>query len=146
MRRNNLDNPFFIILISIFVLIVNTIAPIHFLYITLSGLVFSAFYVCLKNKYYYSLFVTILCFLYIELNSGLKIFSLSLLSFFMSIFVIPFIHRIINYQKLNMYIYISVFYIGIAILWSFISPLDTLIVASIVINLIIDFMLFGLLV
>ena len=143
MRRNNLDNPLFIFFIFILTIIVNTISSIYFLSITLAGLVFTAFFVCLKKKYYYSLFLTILAFLFIEVNSGLRPLSLTLLSLFIHVYVLPYINRIMSFSKLNTYLYITIFYIGILILWSFQTEITSTIFFSIILNIFIDFILFG---
>ena len=143
MRRNNLDNPLFIFFILILTIIVNTISSIYFLSITLAGLVFTAFFVCLKKKYYYSLFLTILAFLFIEVNSGLRPLSLTLLSLFIHVYVLPYINRIMSFSKLNTYLYITIFYIGILILWSFQTEITSTIFFSIILNIFIDFILFG---
>ena len=143
MRRNNLDNPLFIFLILILTISVNTISSIYFLSITLAGIVFTAFFVCLKKRYYYSLFLTILAFLFIEVNSGLKPLSLTLLSLFIHIYILPFINRIMSFSKLNTYLYIIVFYLGILILWSFQTEITSTIFFSIILNIFIDFILFG---
>lgn len=49
MRINNLDNPYFIILLSISIVIVNTISSINFFPILSLGILFMAFLVCLKK-------------------------------------------------------------------------------------------------
>ena len=85
MTRNNLDNPFFLFLVLLMAITINTIFSIHFLLIMFAGILFTAFYRCLKKRYLYSLAFVIIAFLFIEVNTGLKPFSLSLLSLFIYI-------------------------------------------------------------
>jgi hypothetical protein len=146
MRRNSFDNPLFIIALFFLTVIVNTILSIYFMLITLAGVIFIAFYVCLKREYYYSLVVCIASFLFIEINAGLKPFSLSLLSLFIYLYIIPIINRSMSFSKLNTYIYMLAFYLGMLILWSFIAPVNDLLIYNLIINIFIDFLFFGVLI
>ncbi|MDZ7818298.1 MAG: hypothetical protein U5K55_06645 [Aliarcobacter sp.] len=89
MTRNNLDNPFFLFIVLLIAITVNTISSIHFLLVMLAGILFTAFYRCLRKRYLYSLAFVIIAFLFIEINTGLKPFSLSLLSLFIYVFILP---------------------------------------------------------
>lgn len=144
MTRNNLENPFFLYILLIVIVTVNTISSIHFLLIMLAGILFNAFYICLKKRYLYSLILVILTFLFVEINSGLKPFSLVLLSFFIYIFIIPKLERLISFSNLNNYIYIVLFYIGTIILWSISLSLHDNIVSILLLNMFIDLLFFGL--
>lgn len=143
MRRNNLDNPLFLFTLLILAIMINTVASIHFLLIMLAGVLFMAFFVCLKKKYFYSLFFVILTFVFIEINSGLKPLSLTLLSLFLYIFIIPNIKRTIAFSSLNSSIYISLFYIGVLGIWSLSSNINETVFSAIIVNIIIDLLFFG---
>ena len=80
MTRNNLDNPIFLFIVLIMAITVNIISSIHFLLITFAGILFTAFYRCLRKRYLYSLTFVVIAFLFIEINTGLKPFTLTLLS------------------------------------------------------------------
>jgi len=143
MKINNLDNPIFIFLLFLTTIIVNTISSIYFFPILLLGVLFMGFFVCLKNRYYYSLLFIIIAFLFIELNNGFKVFSITLLASFIYIFITPYIKRVLSFNTLNPYIYITIFYIGIYILWLINNDYSIELTVTLLINLIIDFILFG---
>lgn len=143
MKINNLDNPFFIFLLFLTAIIVNTISSVIFFPLLLLGILFMAFFVCLKKRYYYSLLFIIAAFLFIELNNGFRAFSITLLASFIYIFIAPYIKRVLSFNTLNPYIYITIFYIGTYILWLINNDYSTQLNVTILINLIIDFILFG---
>ena len=145
MTRNNLDNPIFLFIVLILAITVNAISSIHFLLVMLAGILFTAFYRCLKKRYLYSLAFTIIAFLFIEINTGLKPFTLSLLSLFLYIFILP---KDENYSYDNLsssYIYILIFYIGLLIIWSVVFELNETILITIFVNILIDLIFFGVL-
>ena len=88
MIRNKLENPLTLFFTLIVIISINLIASINFLLIMFAGVLFSAFYVALKNRKIYSLVFIVIAFLFIEINSGLKPFSLTLLSLFIYVFII----------------------------------------------------------
>lgn len=139
MEKSILDNPFFLCTILILAVASNLIASIHFLLVLFGGILFTAFYRTLKNKHYYLLFLVIIAFLFIEINSGLKPFSLSLLSFFIYLFIIP------RYEcnSLSSFVYIIFFYFGLTIMWFLSFGLDERIIFALIINLFIDLIFFG---
>lgn len=143
MTRNNLDNPIFLFIIFILAIAVNAIASIHFLLIMFAGILFTAFYRCLKKRYMYSLFFTIITFLFIEINSGLKPFSLTLLSLFIYVFILPKEDSHTSYNVSSSYLYMIFFYIGLFIIWSISFGIDFSILFTLFLNLIIDFTIFG---
>ncbi|RXJ70024.1 hypothetical protein CRV08_00220 [Halarcobacter ebronensis] len=102
-----------------------------------------AFFTCLKKRYHYSLMLVIITLTLIELNNGFKIFSLSLLSAFIYIFITPYIKRILTFSSLNSYIYMAVFYLGVYIMWSFNNEVNFQLNYTLIINLLIDFVIFG---
>ena len=143
MTKSNLDNPFFLFIILSLVVMVNTISSIHFLLVMFAGILFTIFYRCLKERYLYSLAFVVIAFLFIEINTGLKPFSLSLLSLFLYIFILP---KDENYSYDNLsssYIYIIIFYIGLLIIWSVVFELNETILITIFVNILIDLIFFG---
>ena len=144
-ERNNLENPLFLFTFLLIAIVLNTVTSIHFLLIMLSGILFIAFYICLKKRYLYSLFFVILTFLFIEVNSGFKPLSLSLLSLFLYIFVLPKISRTVSFSSLNNYLYIIIFYIGVIIIWSLSTDINETIAKAIILNILIDLIFLGIL-
>ncbi|QKF67381.1 putative membrane protein [Arcobacter venerupis] len=143
MTRNNLDNPIFLFIVLLIAIIINAIASIHFLLIMFAGILFTAFYRCLRKRYLYSLTFVVITFLFIEINTGLKPFTLTLLSLFIYIFILPKDENHTSYNLSSSYIYIIFFYIGLIILWSIIFGLNTHILITLAINVIIDLIFFG---
>ena len=143
MTKSNLDNPFFLFIVLTLAVMVNTISSIHFLLVMFAGILFTIFYRCLKERYLYSLAFVVIAFLFIEINTGLKPFTLSLLSLFLYIFILP---KDENYSYDNLsssYIYILIFYIGLLIIWSVIFGLNETMIITIFANILIDLIFFG---
>ena len=143
MTKSNLDNPIFLFIILTLAVMVNTISSIHFLLVMFAGILFTIFYKCLKERYLYSLAFVVIAFLFIEINTGLKPFTLSLLSLFLYIFILP---KDENYSYDNLsssYIYILIFYIGLLIIWSVVFELNETILITIFVNILIDLIFFG---
>lgn len=140
MARSNLDNPILLFLILIISVSINTISTIHFLLIMFAGILFTAFHRFLRKRYLYSLTFVIIAFLFIEVNSGLKPFSLTLLSLFIYVFILP---KVENSNSVNGFFYIIIFYIGLTILWAVWMNIDSQILLALFLNLIIDLLFFG---
>ena len=143
MTKSNLDNPIFLFIILTLAVMVNTISSIHFLLVMFAGILFTIFYRCLKERYLYSLAFVVIAFLFIEVNTGLKPFTLSLLSLFLYIFILP---KDENYSYDNLsssYIYILIFYIGLLIIWSVVFELNETMIITIFANILIDLIFFG---
>lgn len=143
MTKSNLDNPIFLFIVLTLAVMVNTISSIHFLLVMFAGILFTIFYRCLKERYLYSLAFVVIAFLFIEINTGLKPFTLSLLSLFLYIFILP---KDENYSYDNLsssYIYILIFYIGLLIIWSVVFELNETILITIFVNILIDLIFFG---
>lgn len=143
MKKNLLDNHFFIFFLFIFTAIVTTISSIYFFSIMLSGILFLGFKKCLKNKAYYSLCFILLSFLFVELNNGFKPFSLILLATFTYIFVVPYLKRVISFNDLNNYVYIICFYMGVGGVWVLTYDSSFYLFGTIIVNVLIDFIIFG---
>ena len=143
MTKSNLHNPIFLFIVLALAVMVNTISSIHFLLVMFAGILFTIFYRCLKERYLYSLAFVVIAFLFIEINTGLKPFTLSLLSLFLYIFILP---KDENYSYDNLsssYIYILIFYIGLLIIWSVVFELNETILITIFVNILIDLIFFG---
>lgn len=144
MKINNFDNLYFIFFLCIFIIIVNVISSINFFSIMFLGILFLGFSFTLRKKYYYSLTAILLTFAFIELNNGFNIFSLMVLAAFVNIFLVPNINRIFSIDGISNYIHMTVFYISTLIMWSISSDFNPAIITIFTINLIIDFLIFGL--
>lgn len=142
MTRSNLDNPILLFIILVMAVTINTISSIHFLLIMFAGIIFTAFHICLRKRYLYSLAFVIIAFLFIEINSGLKPFSLTLLSLFIYVFILPKAENA-NFNSINNFFYIIIFYVGLAILWAIWMNIDSQILLALFLNLIIDLIFFG---
>ena len=143
MTRSNLDNPIFLFILLVLIVTVNAISSIHFLLVIFAGILFTAFYRCLKKRYLYSLIFVVIAFLFIEINTGLKPFSLTLLSLFIYVFILPKDENYTAYNMSSSYIYIIFFYIGLLVMWTIVFGFDLDISVILFINLIIDLMFFG---
>lgn len=133
-----------ILFISFLALIINMISSVHFVLIMLSGVLFNILYLCLKKRYIYSSMVVIFTFLFIEINSGLNPFSLTILSLFLYAFIIPTVEKIVSFDYLNPYINITLFYLGVIFIWWLSFGLQTHIIISLLGNILIDIIFFGL--
>ncbi len=145
MIRNKLENPLTLFFTLIVIISINLIASINFLLIMFAGVLFSAFYVALKNRKIYSLVFIVIAFLFIEINSGLKPFSLTLLSLFIYVFIIPKANTSSSYDLANSYVYMLFFYIGLIFMWSIFYGIEQKIFFALILNLILDFIFFGVL-
>lgn len=113
MVRNSIDNPVFLIFLLLFSVSINFLASTHFVVILFAGVLSTVFYRTLKQKYYYSFALVVLSFLFIELNMGLKPFSLSLLSYFIYLFIIPRYEQ----NQISILLNILFFYFVLGIIW-----------------------------
>lgn len=143
MSRNNLDNPIFLFIVLLLIIAVNTISSIHFLLIMFAGILFTAFYRCLKKRYLYSLTFVVITFLFIEINTGLKPFSMTLLSLFIYIFILPRDESQTSYNSSSAYLYIIFFYIGLIVMWSILFGIHPHLIATLIINALIDLIFLG---
>ena len=87
-----------------------------------------------------------LTILLIELNSGFKTFSVLLLTIFIYVFIAPNIKRVLSFESLNSFLYIIAFYIGLYVLWAFNNDITASLNYTILINLILDLLIFGVLI
>ena len=143
MSRNNLDNPIFLFIVLLLIIAVNTISSIHFLLIMFAGILFTAVYRCLKKRYLYSLTFVVITFLFIEINTGLKPFSMTLLSLFIYIFILPRDESQTSYNSSSAYLYIIFFYIGLIVMWSILFGIHPHLIATLIINALIDLIFLG---
>jgi len=140
-KINLFSNPFNIFFIFIIISMINILMPVHFISILLAGFVFMAFLYCIKYKYYYSLFFVILTFVFIEISNGLNIGTLSLLSFFIYVFLVPKIKYFLASKTFYLIILIMLFYVGIFLLFAISGDINQVLISKIVINYIIDIFL-----
>ena len=143
MKQNLLYNPIFIFILFVFTAVVSTLSSVYFISIMIAGVQFLAFRETLRNKFYYSLLFVILSFLFIEFNNGFKPFSLILLAFFCNTFIIPYLKRVLSFNNLNPFIYMICFYIGMMMIWSISYEINIKVVGTILVNIFIDFLVFG---
>jgi hypothetical protein len=139
MQRNSLfDNPIAIFILFLIIAFTNIILPIYFISILLAGILFLAFLRAIEKRYYYSLFLIIFSFLMIEISQGLKVFSLSLLSYSIYLFIIPKIKPLLSSYNLFLFLKIFIFYCGILLLFQILGNIDARVISIIVINYIFD--------
>jgi len=147
MYRNSLfDNPLAVFLLFLLVCFTNIILSVHFISVLLAGVVFMAFNRCVEKKYYYSLSLVIFTFFIIESSQGLKLLSLSLLSFFIYIFIIPKIKTLLSSISLYTISIILIFYIGIVVLFSLFANINILFLTKLMFNYILDIFIVGILI
>ncbi len=113
MRRSIFNNQVIIFLTSIFVIFVNIFGSVHFIAITLAGVIFHFSQICYQNKMYYTLFMVLITFIVIEITQGLAPFSLFLTSFILYTIVLPVIGRIFSFEKLRLIFDVVLFYVSI---------------------------------
>ncbi|PLY11219.1 MAG: hypothetical protein C0626_01220 [Arcobacter sp.] len=144
MKNILLHNPYFIFFLGVFTIFVNIISSVHFFPILIAGVIFLAFLKSIKYKYYYSMVYLIIIFLFIEYNSGFLPFTFTFLSLFIYTFILPNLNRVISLHNLNNYIYILTFYIGVILIWVFSNDLNFSLIRYIILNIVIDFLIYGL--
>ena len=140
-NTSRFSNPILIFLMFIFVSLVNIILPIHFFSIFLAGIVFMSFIYCIKNEYWYSLATVVLTFIVIEISHGLLIGVLSMLSFFIYIFVIPKIKYTLTSKAIYIFFITIVFYIGMLLLFILSGDANSDLYFKILFNFFIDIFL-----
>lgn len=139
MSINSLDNPIFLIIFISILVFISVIASSFFITIPFAGIISIAFYRTLKQKHYYSFAFVVFALLLIELNMGLRPFSLSLIAYFIYLFVIPKYEQ----EKANNYIYIMFFYLGMLIVFTIFYDISIYIFFVLLFALILDIILFG---
>jgi len=135
------SNPMNIFFMFVIVSGINILMPVHFISILMAGFVFMAFLYCIQYKYYYSLFFIIMTFIFIEISSGLNIGTLSLLSFFIYLFLIPRIKYFLSSKIFYLVILNMIFYFGVFILFLMNSEMNQTLVSKIILNYILDIFL-----
>ena len=88
MTRSNLDNPIFLFILLVLIVTVNAISSIHFLLVIFAGILFTAFYRCLKKRYLYSLNFFVFFFFFFYIFNSFKLFLFSFLSLFIYVFIL----------------------------------------------------------
>jgi hypothetical protein len=144
-KNSFIDNPAVIFSLLAFVSIINIFLPVHFLSLLLIGVIYTLFAKLLKEGNYALFTLMIIAFSFIELSQGLKLFSLSLLAFFIHIFISPLFNKILTSQKLVRVMIIFIFYLGTALLFSFLGEVTYELVAILLVNYLIDIAIVSLL-
>jgi hypothetical protein len=144
-KNSILDNPIVIFSLLIFVGIVNVFLPVHFLSLLLIGVIYTAFTKLLEKEDYTSLSLMIVAFSIIELAQGLKLFSLSLLAFFIYIFIAPRLKNVLSSTKIFTLLIVFIFYIGTVVLFSFLGEITYELAAILLINYFIDILILAVL-
>jgi hypothetical protein len=144
-KNSFIDNPTVIFSLLAFVSFINIFLPVHFLSLLLIGVIYTAFTKLLKEENYTLFALMIIAFSIIELAQGLKLFSLSLLAFFIHIFIAPLLNKMLTSQKLVQVMIIFIFYLGTVLLFSFLGEVNYELVAILLINYLIDIAIVSLL-
>ncbi|OCL87304.1 hypothetical protein [Arcobacter porcinus] len=139
MSRNSLDSPIFIVIFLSTLVFISIFASSFFIILPFAGILSIAFYRTLKQEYYYSFAFVLFAFLIVELNMGLKPFSLALIAYFIYLFIIPQYEQ----DKINNYLYIIFFYIGMLILFTIFYSMSSYIFLFLLFALILDLIIFG---
>jgi hypothetical protein len=95
----------------------------------------------IKNNSFFIRLSIMLFIIFIELHNGFYIFSIFFLFFFIFFYIVPSLKRIILFSEINCYIYITIFYIAIFILYTLVNDFNYYFFKTIVFNIIIDFIL-----
>lgn len=140
MSRNSLDNPTFLVVFISTLVYISIFASSFFIILPFAGILSLAFYRTLKQKYIYSFIFVIFAFILIELNMGLKPFSLVLIAYFIYLFIVPQYEQ----DKKNNYLYILFFYLGMLVIFTIFYNLSFYIFLFLLISFILDIILFGL--
>jgi hypothetical protein len=140
-----IDSPIVPFILFLVVGVSSIFLPVHFLSLLLIGLVYTIFTKSIEDEEYYSLSLMIFAFTFIELSQGLKLFSLSLLAFFIYIFLYPLLKNALASQKLVRFIVVFLFYIGALLLFNFLGEISYELGAILLVNYFIDIALLGLL-
>lgn len=136
-----LENSLVVFIFLIIASILNLLLPVHFMSLLLIGIVYKIFTKNLEKENYYLFSSMILVFCIIELSQGLKLFSLSLLAFFIHIFISPRLKFFIASEKLYSIFSIFIFYIGVFGLFHILDNTTFSLFAILFINCIIDVIL-----
>jgi hypothetical protein len=144
MRRSIFNNQAIIFLASIVVIFVNIFGSVHFIAITLAGVIFHFSQICYQNKMYYTLFIVLVAFLVIETTQGLAPFSLFLTSFILYTIILPVIKRMFSFDKFKIVFDIVLFYIAVIIVHYFASDELLFSFGYILLNITVDIIVIGL--
>jgi hypothetical protein len=145
MYRNNLfDNPIAIFLLFCISSFFNIVLPVHFISLFLLGVLFMAFSRCLDQGYNYSMLLLLVAFTIFELSHGLKIFSVSIVAFFIYIFVAPKIKASFASQTFYLLLVLLFLYISIGVLFYFLGGVDSKLMAILIMNYVLDVLIVSL--
>lgn len=145
-RSNLFDNPIAIFLLFCLSGLFNIVLPVHFISIFLVGVLFMAFIRCLDKGYTYSMLLLVVGFTIFELSHGLKIFSVSLVAFFIYVFVAPRIKSSFASQTFYFLLVILFLYLGIGILFYFMGGIESKLMAILIMNYVLDLLFVSLII
>lgn len=128
-----------------FVFLINAVSATYFIQFTLAGIVFLSFVKTLDREYYFSFIVVVLSFLFIEVNQGLKLFSLTLYATILYVLVIPYLDKIFTIEQVRNIVHLIGFYLGLCIWFLASGDFEWNIVIMIILNAVIDLIFVGLL-
>lgn len=145
MRKQDIyTKPWVIFAIFIIVSLVNILSSVYFISIMLAGVVFILFDKLLEKRQYNLLFFIILTFLVIENIQGFSVFSLFLISLFISIFIKSSVIHIFSSTDLTKSLYIFIFYICLVFVYGVFHTLNIVGLSTIAINIVVDIIIVGL--
>lgn len=135
--------PYFSILFI--VNIANIFFSTYFITLLLIGITFKIFTVAIKDEYNLMIFLSLITFCIIEAIQGLTIFSLTISSIIIYLFIIPRLKHLFSSSLILDFIYIFVLYIFFYVLTQSYIVFDVPFVVILMANFFIDIFIVGLL-
>jgi len=139
--KNDIINRYLVFLI--FIPFIGILFSFHFIPLFLAGSIFYIFKENLKYQRYYILILTIFIFNIIEVTQGFKLFSLTLVSIFLYILILPYIKKVISSSVITEIANIFLFYLFLFIILIYMKDPDKFLYVVLMINLFIDSILVG---
>ncbi|MGB3751162.1 MAG: hypothetical protein WA945_06300 [Arcobacteraceae bacterium] len=133
--------PYFFILSIIAIL--NILFSSYFVSFFLAGVVFKIFAIAIRKEFNYLLIFSVITFLIIENTQGLKLFSLTLISFGIYYLIIPRIKHLFSSVLMLDCLFIFFFYVCFYLMVLFYSIFELPILITFGINFIIDILIVG---
>lgn len=144
-RLSILEDSVIIFFASVCITILNIILSSHFISLLFVGIEFILFTKALRRGYYYALFSVVVTFLIVENLNGFKPFSLSLLSYFIYLFILPMTNKFFSTLEVKRQLFAVTFYIFLFLLLSIVYELNISLIFLVITNIIVDFTILGLL-
>ncbi|MCK9162239.1 MAG: hypothetical protein RBQ81_05925 [Arcobacteraceae bacterium] len=144
MRRSVFSFQTIIVLTTLSVIISNLLSSVHFIPLTMAGVLFHLTKESLDQKSYYSLIIILIGFLFIESTQGFAIFSLFIISFVLYTIILPFIKRIFTFDKFKIIFDTIIFYLLILLI-NFLATNEFLLsIGFLLLNIVVDILIIGL--